>query len=246
MSLGSLLLFSACDQKVKTDVNRLNDVAYAYHYRDLDSTRINAERALSLADSYSNGKAEALNNLAFVNIVKMNFSKARTQLTEAIEASDNQVEQLIADIQLMRLCQRVSENKSFYDFREHAQSRLKRINEERSMLSEREKKRLIYAESEYSIVTSTYYYYVGLERQSIAAIKEINPNGEIQNDTAQMLNYLYMMGSGGLVEGKDQYDINQQEFDYLMKCLFIANEKHYEYWVANSCEALAEQTIQLM
>lgn len=243
MSLGSLLLFSACDQKAKTDVNRLNDVAYAYHYRNLDSTRINAERALSLAGSYSNGKAEALNNLAFVNIVKMNFSKARTQLTEAIEASDNQVEQLIADIQLMRLCQRVSENKSFYDYREHAQSQLKRINEERSMLSEREKKRLIYAESEYSIVTSTYYYYVGLERQSIAAIKEINPNGEVQNDTAQMLNYLYMMGSGGLVEGKDQYDINQQEFDYLMKCLFIANEKHYEYWVANSCEALAEHLI---
>jgi signal transduction histidine kinase len=243
LSVGSLLFFSACNQNVKTEVDRLNDVAYSYHYRNLDSTRINAERALSLADGYSNGKAEALNNLAFVNIVKMDFSKARTQLTEAIEASDNQVEQLVADIQLMRLCQRVSENKSFYDYREHAQGRLKRINEERNMLSEREKKRLVYAESEYSIVTSTYYYYVGLERQSITAIKEIDPNGEIQKDTAQMLNYLYMMGSGGLVEGKDQFDINQQEFDYLMRCLFVANDHHYEYWVANSCEALAEHLV---
>ena len=243
LSVGSLLFFSACDQNVKTEVNRLNDVAYAYHYRNLDSIRINAERALSLAGGYSNGEAEALNNLAFVNIVKMDFSKARTQLTKAIEASDNQVEQLIADIQLMRLCQRVSENKSFYDYREHAQSRLRRINEDRDMLSERERKRLVYAESELSIVTSTYYYYVGLERQSINAIKEIDPNGEIQKDTAQMLNYLYMMGSGGLVEGKDQYDINQQEFDYLMKCLFISNENHYEYWVANSCEALAEHLV---
>lgn len=33
----------------------------------------------------------------------------------------------------MRLCQRESENKKFYDFRERAQARLKRINEEKNL-----------------------------------------------------------------------------------------------------------------
>lgn len=237
---GSLLLFSACGPTNKDVVDRLNTISYAFHYRNIDSTRVNAERALSLSADYADGKAEALNNLAFVNLVKMNFAQARTQLTEAISTSDNQVEQLIADIQMMRLCQRKSENKNFYEYRERAVLRLKRINEERGMLSDREKARLIYAESELSIVTSTYYYYVGLQRESIDAIQEIDPNGEIQKDTAQMMNYLYMMGSGGLIIAKSQEVVNQQEFDYLMKCLLSAHEHHYEYWEANASQALAD------
>jgi hypothetical protein len=237
---GSLLLFSACGHTNHDVVDRLNSDSYAFHYRNIDSTRVNAEKALTLSADYSDGKAEALNNLAFVSLIKMDFAKACTQLTEAIAASDNQVEQLIADIQMMKLCQRKSENKNFYEYRERAVRRLKRINEERSMLTNRERARLIYAESEMSIVTSTYYYYVGLQQESIKAIREIDPNGDIQQDTAQMLNYLYMMGSGGLITAKSQDLINQQEFDYLMKCLLLAHEYHYEYWEANSSQALAE------
>ena len=59
-------------------------------------------------------------------------------------------------------------------------------------------RRLRYAETEYAIVNSTYYYYVGLEEQSIAALAAINPE-EVQHDTAQWLNYLYNIGAGGII-----------------------------------------------
>ena len=74
---------------------------------------------------------EALNNLAFVSMMRMNYDEAKQQLDEAASSTDNQIELLIADIQQMRLCQRRSANREFYDYREQAAQRLKRINEER-------------------------------------------------------------------------------------------------------------------
>jgi signal transduction histidine kinase len=221
-------------------VDRLNDISYSYHYRNLDSTCYYARMAYKASDDYESGRSEALNNLAFVNIIRMNFDAAENQLNEIINTSDNQVEQLIADVQMMRICQRQSENKNFYDYREHALKRLRRINEERTTLTQREKKRVLYAESDLHIITSTYYYYIGLERQSRMAISKININGDILNDTAQTLNYLYMVGSGGVLTDKNKVDLYQNEFNYLMRCLIRSSNSGYDYWAANSRQAIAE------
>ena len=67
---------------------------------------------------------------------------------------------------MMRLCQRESRNKEFYDHHERALKALRRIDEERDMIPERTLNRLNYAESEFHIVTSTYFYYVGLEKEA--------------------------------------------------------------------------------
>lgn len=111
----------------------MNDISYVYHYKDLDSTYYYANKALSLSKGNSSACAEAYNNLAFFHISKMNYEKAYDFLDSVTYVTDNQVELLIADIQRMRLCQRESENKKFYDFRERAQARLKRINEEKNL-----------------------------------------------------------------------------------------------------------------
>ena len=54
----------------------MNDISYSFHYRNLDSTKYYANKALKLSKDYDNGYAEALNNLAFVSIVKMNYDNA--------------------------------------------------------------------------------------------------------------------------------------------------------------------------
>lgn len=137
------------------------------HYRNLDAVKLYADSAYNLSKGYDDGRAEALNNLAFVCTMRMNYAKARRQLDDVYKLTDNQVELLIADVQMMRLCQRMSKNKEFYDYREQAKRRLRRIDEEKGMLSERLQKRFVYAESEFYIISSTYYYYVGLEQNSI-------------------------------------------------------------------------------
>ena len=155
-------MLAACNVPHVQEVDELNDKAYALHYRNLDSVRIYADKAYGLAGSYDAGKAEALNNLAFVDLMKMRFTEAYAKLDSVLKITDNQVELLVADIQFMRLCQRESLNKEFYDYYEKAQKRIHRIEEDEELLSPRQRRRMVYARSEFAIVTSTYYYYVVL------------------------------------------------------------------------------------
>ena len=220
-------------------MDKLNSKAYAYHYRNIDSTEIIAKRAYQLADNYPAGKAEALNNMAFVNIVRMRYVDAEKQLNEAVETTDNQIQQLISYVLQMRLCQRRSSNREFHEYREMANRTLSRINEERGQLTERDLRQMLYAETEYAIVNSTYYYYVGLEQQSILALSAIDES-EVQKDSAQYLNYLYNIGAGGILTQGTQQEINQQEFDKLMRCFLTARKGGYTFFAGQALEALSE------
>ena len=81
---------------------------------------------------YADGQAEALNNLAFVCIARMHYDEAKQLLDPIPTLTDNQLELLVGYIQQMRLCQRQSRNREFYDYRELAMNALSRINEERT------------------------------------------------------------------------------------------------------------------
>jgi signal transduction histidine kinase len=235
-----LFFLSACKQSDKDHVDRLNSISYSYHYRSLDSTKVYAYRALRLCDNYDEGKAEAFNNLAFVSIAKMDYPTAYKQLDSISEITDNQVELLIADIQFMRLCQRQSKNKDFYDYRERAMRRMRRINEEQGSLTKHQCMRMIYAQSEYKIVNSIYFYYVGQKAPSIKSLEDIDPAGDIERDTAQLLNYWYNIGAGGIITTGTQEQIDQSEFDYLMRCYQTSCQFNYPYWEAQSLQGLSE------
>lgn len=233
--------FTACGpDNIRPKVNRLNDAAYSYHYRSLDSTQHFASQALAMSASYPNGKAEALNNLAFVNIVRMNYAKADTMLNEVLQNTDNQLELLVANVQLMRLCQRRSENKNFYHYTQQAQECMRRLQEDENLLDARQQRRLVYAKSEYSIVFSTYLYYVGQHLKSSEVLSEIDPVGPIVKDTAQLLAYYYNIGAGGVLNARSRDELMQSEFDYLMRCYLLSRQYNYNFWEANSMQAISE------
>lgn len=246
----ALFFYSACGPSHRQEVDRLNTLSYAYHYRDLDSTKMLAQRALALSDDYSAGYAEACNNLAFVEMAKMNYKEARRWLGLVEEKSNNQLELLIADVQMMRICQRESHNKDFYSYREKAMVRLRRLGEEASNLPPRERRRATYAHSEFDIVDATYCYYVGLEEPMLKALNDIDVDA-LEADTAQYLNYLYNIGSGGAITNGSSEQIAQTEFDYLIQCYMLASAGRvvmpdgtiaggYPYWQANALQALSE------
>ena len=173
-SLAALFLLLSCSESDESKVSdKCNELSYKWRYASLDSSLHYAMTALKTA---SNGaqKAEACNSMAFVNIQRMKYDRADELLDSVDILTDNQVELLIADIQRMRLCQRQSKNKDFYSYRGRAIERQRRIDEERNILSEHQLQRLNYAESEFAIVSSTYYYYVGLEKQSREALADID------------------------------------------------------------------------
>ena len=240
-TLLTLVVISACSPSDKAAVDKLNTLSYACHYRNIDSTEIYAQRAYAASDGYDAGRAEALNNMAFVSMVRMHYDKADQQLAEALSITDNQIELFVAEVQLMRLCQRRSDNRAFYEHRERAQNHLQRIREERHQLPDRLQQRMVYAESEMAIVNSTYYYYVGLERQSIDALLYLDVDA-IRSDTTQYLNYLYNVGAGGILTGDDPEQIHADEVEMLNRCLSIAHRKGYPYFEAQALEGLADHT----
>lgn len=240
----SLFLFSACNRPNQQRIDKLNSLAYAQHYRSLDSVDYYVQEQNHpvmgiVTIHYDDGEAEQRNNMAFRYIAKMEYDTAEYILNKIPERTDNQLELLVCYVQQMRLCQRRSRNKDFYDYREQALNCLKRINEERDLLNSRQQKRLLYGETELAIVTSTYYYYVGLSQQSVEALMAIDAD-EVKLDTAQFLNYLYNIGAGGILTKGTADEIYQQEMDYLLRCYQIAKRDNYPYFVANALEAIAE------
>ena len=123
-----LSLFFSCTDMVPTKevrlIDSLNGTAYAYRYRNLDSSYKYAEQAYSKVNFYKSGKAEALNNLGFWAFMNMDFDRAEASHKEVYKLTKNELELLIADIGLMKICQRTAMNKEFYDYRNSALRRM--------------------------------------------------------------------------------------------------------------------------
>ncbi len=235
-----MLLLTGCKRSDTQLVDYLNEKAYAFHYRDLDSVRLYADKAMQLAGNYTAGRAEALNNLAFVEMAAMRYKQAKSYLDEVGQITDNQIELLIANVQQMKLCQKQSHNKDFYVYSEQAQKQLSRIKNEAFVLNAHEEKRLAYASSEYHIVSSIYYYYLGLDKLSISQLNSIDPYGSIQRDTAQLLNYWYNIGAGGILTDKDKQLRTRKEMGYLAMCYNNATQYGYPYWEAQALQSISE------
>ena len=235
-----VLIVSCSDSNDKEAVG-LNDKAYEEHYRSLDSTKFYAEKALSLSVPDSRAWAHAMNDLAFYYIAKMQYAEAQRILNKIVVSSDDDIELMISRVQLMRLCQRKSENKNFYHERHYAWQCMTKIEKEYPNLSAAERKRFVYARSEYWIVLSTYLYYIGQPSGASEAMQNIEEDALLMSDMSQLLNYYYNVGSGGILQDRQHDNLVRTEFNYLIRCYMLARQCRYTYWEANSMQALSEK-----
>lgn len=219
----------------------LNKQAYEVRYKDWHLSEKLAHEAWEAGKGASAIQAEALNHLAFCAFIQMDFERADSLLHEVYEVTTHELECLVADVGMMKICQRTAMNKEFYDYRNSALRRMKRIGEDEEAMKDADiLKRFNYACSEFSITSSVYYYYLQQQPQSLEAIDEVDVNQELEDDTAQLLYYYYMKGSGGMYEADTPEEVVIGEFDYLMDCLMLSYEHGYVYFEANVSQAMAE------
>lgn len=128
------------DTAAYAEADSLNQVAYDMRYKDLSVAVKAASRALLLSEGNADLHAEALNNMGFCAFMRMNFEKSSSLFRQALEEGSNEIEHLISDIGMMKICQRTSMNKEFYDYRNSALRRLKRIREDESLISDAHEK----------------------------------------------------------------------------------------------------------
>lgn len=235
--------FFSCTDMVPTKevrlIDSLNGKAYAYRYRSLDSSYKYADAAYRQVNFYKSGKAEASNNLGFCAYMNMDFDRAEALHKEVYKQTKNELELLIADIGLMKICQRTAMNKEYYDYRNSALRRMKRIREESDLFADRhETLRLDYAFTEFFIVSSIYYYYLQQWQEAIDALNQI-PEDEALTDTNQLLYYHYIKGSASLVEANNPEERKLREFDQLYYTWRIAVQSKNPYFEGNGLQGLA-------
>lgn len=246
LSIIGIVLFASffsCTDMVPTKevrlIDSLNGKAYAYRYRSLDSSYKYADAAYRQVNFYKSGKAEASNNLGFCAYMNMDFDRAEALHKEVYKLTKNELELLIADIGLMKICQRTAMNKEYYDYRNSALRRMKRIREESDLFADRhETLRLDYAFTEFFIVSSIYYYYLQQRQEAIDALNQI-PEDEALTDTNQLLYYHYIKGSASLVEANNPEERKLREFDQLYYTWRIAVQSKNPYFEGNGLQGLA-------
>ncbi len=222
-------------------IDSLNDASYNLRYINIDSSLVAAHKAYDRVGLlYKQGKAEACNNLGAASFMKMDFDGSEQWYREVYTLTKNETELLIADIGLMKIYQRTAMNKEFYDYRNSAVRRMKRIREEGNVISSRhEAARMEYAFSEFSIVSAIYYYYLQQSDEALEAINAIPSPEKLASDSSQWLYYTYLKGATGLYGREAPERRKLREFDDLYTTWVQATARDLPYFEANGLQGLA-------
>lgn len=225
-------------------IDSLNNKAYNYKYKDLDSSFYYANKAFQYSNIYAQGKAEACNNLAFCSLMMMDFERSEQLFKDVYNLTQNELERLIADVGLMSIYQKVSMNKEFFDYRNKAIKRMKRIQEDSSVFTdEHELIRLNYAFTEFYLVSTVYYYYLQQRTEAIDALSEVRVDDVLRKDTNQYLYYNYIKGSDGLCIPNGNQFHKLCEFDELYSTLVNSYNGNYEYFTGSCLLNISELLI---
>lgn len=240
-----VLVCGSCGGRAQKDAlyaeaDSMNRLSYDMRYKDLDASAEAAVRAFELSTGNPTLRAAALNNLGFCAFMRMDFEEAANLFLKARETSNDEIELLVSDVGMMKICQRTSMNKEFYDYRNSALRRMKRIGEDESVLSdENVNRRLNYAVSEFYIVSCIYYYYLQQHKESKQAIDAVTEE-MLEGDTAQWIYCRYMKASGGIYVAPTREQAVVGELKYLANSLMVSRSGGYIYFEANILQAIAE------
>lgn len=220
-------------------VDSLNDLSYDYCFRQLDSAYVYAHKALKSAKNYNSGMCEALNNLMFICYLRMNYEDGYHYYCKIQNSTKNQIQLLISEINMMKLCQQTSENRQFFDYYNRALQRMGRIMEEYNTLDERNKKNFAYAQIEFRLTAASNYYFLMQTAQAIHEINLVPEEGDVRNDLVQWIYYCYLRGLGRLFDGLTYDERLLKSFDYLMIAHQTSLQYHYIFFEARSLQILA-------
>jgi signal transduction histidine kinase len=240
------VLTGGCSEMAPThevrSVDSLNTLSHGAMYRDADSAMLYATQALDASSLYGQGKAEASNNIAYCHFVKTEFDKAEEIYNRVHRYTQNEPELLIADIGLMQICQRTARNKKYYDHRNSALQRMKRIDEDKSLFYERrEKSRLNYAYTEFRLISALYHYNLRQRQEALSELNCIDPAELAANDAAQYMRYLHLRGLAGMSGNEgNETERTLSEFDNQFRLYQMATDSNYIYLVGEGLHGIAD------
>lgn len=246
LSFCLLICLSACDGGKMANLVRtadsLNQLAYDQHYRSTDSTEQYALRALELsADDYADGRDEALCHLAFARAMRMDYDGAYAAYHQVQNTSGNELLKLLADVGMMRVCQRRSDNKEFYDYVGSAERHMERLSSEAAQMTPRQVMLWNYARSDFHLTRSVYYYYLRQEQLAQADIDAVGSHMEwVAADPQQLALYYFLGGNARSVDKM----LTEDNLHHILQCLSVAYYNRHPYLYSKALTTLADDMVQ--
>ncbi len=222
-------------------VDSLNDAAWRERYRSLDRMEAAASSAMERADGYTDGRMEALCHLGMAKAMRMDYGEAKKLYGQVLAESGNELLRLMADVGMMRVCQRRSTGKEFYDYMNDGERRARRIGRELGDMSDRQRKLWNGAMGDFYMTLSTFYYYLRQEADGQTALAVVDNHGEwVADDSTQMALYLFLRGNERSVEG----GLPDQDRRLLMRSMTMALRGGDGYVYAKCMTSLAEDVLR--
>ena len=146
-------------------------------YSSLDALQ-GAADSLSVMTTDDEAQMIAANSRAYVAMMRMDYATAYNGYSRVSESSRCAIERLVADVGLMTVCYRVSENRLFFDHRADALSSIRRINEEMALIGDADRERFLRAKIEFGIVSICYFSNLSMQEEKQKALKYLSQNLE--------------------------------------------------------------------
>jgi len=182
--------------------HELNDVALEWLWQDLDTAALFAQMAMEQQGAGNTERAQALNTLARVAFMKMDYARAWELYGQVLDTHASIAMQLTANIGLMRICQRTSDNVAFYEYRNRILLLLRTMHDEEDLLSQRDMAKLESLERSFRMESAYYYHELGQAGQAETEMQQVSGDAGLRNDMDRWLMYLYLRGLGiGLEQG---------------------------------------------
>lgn len=223
-----LLMTVACGhshEEISPRAAALSDSVWDARYKSVDQLGHYARELDAVAGENMELQTVAGNAAAYAAMMQMDYHEASALYENVKEESECEIENLVADVGMMILCYRVSENRRFFDYRAKASLRIDRIEEESALLSQRDRKRFIRAKLEYSIVSISYFSNLGMENEKDAALAMLEENIAFTDDRALQL-------YGGMILLNNEAD-SKKRLKGFCHAIEEADEEGYTWISAN-------------
>ncbi len=222
----------------------LNEKAISYLWNNLDSAEQYARFAEKVAGRHTDERAKAVNTLARVAFLRMDFTQAWELYSSVPSVTGNMLEVVASQIGLMRICQRTSDNVSFYEYRNSILLNLRALHEEQEALNEAQTERLLSLERSFRMESARYWFELEQLSQAGREMSYVIPDNLLREDHDRFLMYTYMHGLGIGINAYSQADMLSQRLRSLDNCLRSATRYNNVRMQALSISAICSLLLE--
>ncbi len=219
----------------------LNEKAISYLWNNLDSAEQYARFALDVTRRHSDEHAKAINTLARIAFMRMDYTQAWDLYSQVPSITSNTLEIVGSQIGLMRICQRTSDNVSFYQYRNEILLNLRALHEEQEALNSAQLDRLLSLERSFRMESARYWFELEQLGQAGREMAYVVPDNRLRDDHDRYLMYTYMHGLG---IGIEETDIASYRLRSLDNCLRSATRYNNVRMQALSISAICSLLLE--